>query len=144
MCEGFLDVFTVFPKDLLVFALEFHLCFSMLRYDLINRILTDVLPSPSPQFLYLPFPINVNCPSLTGDLRHISKLRFWPLHSVLSDKYLFPSPAAMDLAGFLNPMLCCSPEKRAGAREVLWFGCGFGNNVAGGGRLTLLNQLIVN
>ncbi|KAF9042695.1 kinase-like domain-containing protein [Rhodocollybia butyracea] len=59
-----------------------------------------------------------------GDLRHISKLRFWPLHSVLSDKYLFPSAAASQLAGFLNPMLCSSPEKRAGARDMLVFGCG--------------------
>ncbi|KAJ3813584.1 kinase-like domain-containing protein [Lentinula aff. lateritia] len=59
-----------------------------------------------------------------GDLRHISKLRFWPLHSVLSDKYLFPASAASHLSGFLNPMLAGSPEKRAGARDMLIFGCG--------------------
>ncbi|KAJ3729689.1 kinase-like domain-containing protein [Lentinula raphanica] len=58
-----------------------------------------------------------------GDLRHISKLRYWPLHSVLADKYLFPSNAASHLAGFLNPMLTGSPEKRAGARDMLIFGC---------------------
>ncbi|KAJ4468783.1 kinase-like domain-containing protein [Lentinula aciculospora] len=59
-----------------------------------------------------------------GDLRHISKLRFWPLQSVLSDKYLFPANAASHLSGFLNPMLAASPEKRAGARDMLVFGCG--------------------
>ncbi|KAJ3862636.1 kinase-like domain-containing protein, partial [Lentinula novae-zelandiae] len=58
-----------------------------------------------------------------GDLRHISKLRFWPLHSVLSDKYLFPASAASHLSGFLNPMLAGNPEKRAGARDMLIFGC---------------------
>ncbi|KIK61533.1 hypothetical protein GYMLUDRAFT_198918 [Collybiopsis luxurians FD-317 M1] len=59
-----------------------------------------------------------------GDLRHISKLRFWPLSAVLSDKYLFPTSSAASLAGFLNPMMCGSPEKRAGARDMLIFGGG--------------------
>ncbi|KAJ4495491.1 kinase-like domain-containing protein [Lentinula lateritia] len=63
-----------------------------------------------------------------GDLRHISKLRFWPLHSVLSDKYLFPASAASHLSGFLNPMLAGNPEKRAGARDMLIFGCGLADS----------------
>ncbi|KAJ3999597.1 kinase-like domain-containing protein [Lentinula boryana] len=63
-----------------------------------------------------------------GDLRHISKLRYWPLHSVLADKYLFPANAASHLAGFLNPMLAGSPDKRAGARDMLVFGCALVGN----------------
>lgn len=50
--EGFLDVLVVFPKGLLrlILALDFHLCFSSLRYVLLlyNRVLTDVLPPPFP------------------------------------------------------------------------------------------------
>ncbi|KAJ7661665.1 kinase-like domain-containing protein [Mycena rosella] len=54
-----------------------------------------------------------------GELRHISKLRFWPLDLVLHDKYLFPKPDADALAGFLGPMLRLHPEKRAKASELV-------------------------
>ncbi|KAG6873152.1 hypothetical protein C0995_002306 [Termitomyces sp. Mi166 len=60
-----------------------------------------------------------------GELRHITKLRYWPLSSVLHDKYLFPSTEADALAGFLTPMLRLHPEKRASAREMAghaWLG----------------------
>ncbi|KIM49939.1 hypothetical protein M413DRAFT_439057 [Hebeloma cylindrosporum] len=53
-----------------------------------------------------------------GELRHINKLRYWPLESVLHDKYLFPKPEADALAGFLTPMLRLHPEKRAKASDL--------------------------
>ncbi|KAJ7646767.1 kinase-like protein [Roridomyces roridus] len=54
-----------------------------------------------------------------GELRHISKLRFWPLDLVLHDKYLFPKPEADALAAFLTPMLRLNSEKRARAGELV-------------------------
>ncbi|KAF8998297.1 hypothetical protein BDQ17DRAFT_1411141 [Cyathus striatus] len=54
-----------------------------------------------------------------GELRHINKLRFWPLDSVLRDKYLFPQPDADGLADFLNPMLNLHPDKRAKASDLI-------------------------
>ncbi|KAF8166496.1 CMGC/SRPK protein kinase [Pholiota molesta] len=53
-----------------------------------------------------------------GELRHINKLRYWPLESVLHDKYLFPRAEADALAGFLTPMLRLHPDKRAKASEL--------------------------
>ncbi|KAJ6508062.1 kinase-like domain-containing protein [Mycena vulgaris] len=54
-----------------------------------------------------------------GELRHISKLRFWPLDRVLHEKYFLPKPEADALAAFLWPMLRLHPEKRAKASELL-------------------------
>ncbi|GAC74159.1 ras-related GTPase [Moesziomyces antarcticus T-34] len=54
-----------------------------------------------------------------GELRHIHKLRFWPLISVLQEKYLMPYNEANELSSFLMPMLRLHPEKRSGARELL-------------------------
>ena len=54
-----------------------------------------------------------------GELRHIHKLRFWPLISVLQEKYLMPYQEANELSSFLLPMLRLHPEKRSGARELL-------------------------
>ncbi|KAJ7651909.1 hypothetical protein B0H17DRAFT_1215081 [Mycena rosella] len=54
-----------------------------------------------------------------GELRHISKLRFWPLDLVLHAKYLFPKPDADALAGFHGPMLRLHPEKCAKASELV-------------------------
>ncbi|THV05309.1 kinase-like protein [Dendrothele bispora CBS 962.96] len=54
-----------------------------------------------------------------GELRHIQKLRYWPLEAVLHDKYLFPRPAADALASFLCPMLRLHPDKRAKASEMV-------------------------
>ena len=55
----------------------------------------------------------------TGELRHISKLRYWPLESVLHDKYLFPKPDADALSSFLSPMLRLHPDKRAKASDLI-------------------------
>lgn len=54
----------------------------------------------------------------TGELRHISKLRYWPLTSVLHDKYLFPKDEAEAIAAFLTPMLHVDPQKRPTAAEL--------------------------
>lgn len=54
-----------------------------------------------------------------GELKHIHKLKFWPLHSVLQDKYLISEEEAMELETFLQPMLNLHPDKRATAQEML-------------------------
>ncbi|KAF8880334.1 SRSF protein kinase 2-like protein, partial [Gymnopilus junonius] len=47
-----------------------------------------------------------------GELRHINKLLYWSLESVLHDKYLFPKVEADALAAFLSPMLRLHPSTR--------------------------------
>ena len=54
-----------------------------------------------------------------GELRHINKLRFWPLQDVFRDKYEFSIETADTIGSFLNPMLRLNPEKRAGAGELI-------------------------
>ena len=56
---------------------------------------------------------------LSGELRHIQKLRFWPLDAVLTDKYLLPREEAEMIASFLTPMLRLHPDKRARASELI-------------------------
>jgi serine/threonine-protein kinase SRPK3 len=56
---------------------------------------------------------------LLGELRHISKLRYWPLDCVLHDKYLFPKEEADAIASFLTPMLRLHPDKRAKASDLV-------------------------
>ena len=61
---------------------------------------------------------------ITGELKHIHKLKFWPLHSVLMDKYLISEYEALQLESFLQPMLNLNPDKRATAQAMLkheWF-----------------------
>lgn len=50
-----------------------------------------------------------------GQLRNISKLKFWPLKDVLTEKYKFPPGEAQDISDFLSPMLELDPRKRADA-----------------------------
>jgi len=57
--------------------------------------------------------------SAPGELRHINKLRYWPLNDVLNQKYLFPRAEAEGLASFLNPMLRLHPDRRAKASELI-------------------------
>ena len=54
-----------------------------------------------------------------GELRHIHRLRFWPVESVLHDKYLLPRDDADLIGSFLTPMLRLDPEKRAAAGELI-------------------------
>ncbi|KAG5570333.1 hypothetical protein H5410_060099 [Solanum commersonii] len=56
-----------------------------------------------------------------GDLRHIRRLRFWPLKKVLVEKYEFSEQDAKDLSDFLVP------EKRPTAIQCLlhpWINAG--------------------
>ena len=57
--------------------------------------------------------------SPSAELRHISRLKFWPLRNVLTEKYLIPGDEADALVGFLQPMLLLDPSKRTTARESL-------------------------
>ena len=54
-----------------------------------------------------------------GELRHISRLRFWPIMSVLKEKYLMEQDEAELLSSFLLPMLRYYPESRASAAELV-------------------------
>ncbi|OZJ05250.1 hypothetical protein BZG36_02303 [Bifiguratus adelaidae] len=54
-----------------------------------------------------------------GELRHIHKLRMWPLSDVLRDKYLLPDTDARFIASFLEPMLDLYPERRIEAGEIV-------------------------
>ncbi|CAI5960272.1 unnamed protein product [Closterium sp. NIES-64] len=57
--------------------------------------------------------------SRNGELRHIRRLKFWPLDRVLTEKYDLPPAEATSLASFLTPMLDFAPERRATARQAL-------------------------
>ncbi|KAF2307510.1 hypothetical protein GH714_029310 [Hevea brasiliensis] len=54
-----------------------------------------------------------------GDLRHIRRLRFWPLNKVLIEKYEFNEKDANDMTDFLVPILDFVPEKRPTAAQCL-------------------------
>ncbi|KAM3399009.1 serine/threonine-protein kinase SRPK [Capsicum galapagoense] len=54
-----------------------------------------------------------------GDLRHIRRLRFWPINKVLREKYEFSEQDANDMADFLVPILDFVPEKRPTAAQCL-------------------------
>ncbi|XP_028788884.1 SRSF protein kinase 1 [Neltuma alba] len=62
-----------------------------------------------------------------GDLRHIRRLRFWPLNKVLIEKYNFSEQDAKDMTNFLIPILDFVPENRPTAAQCLshtWFSAG--------------------
>lgn len=54
-----------------------------------------------------------------SELRNIRRLEFWPLESVLRDKYHLKKEAAQSLATFLLPMLELDPSQRASAESLL-------------------------
>ena len=54
-----------------------------------------------------------------GELRHINRLRLWPLMSVLKEKYLMDASEAETLSSFLMPMLHYYPDSRASASELV-------------------------
>lgn len=54
-----------------------------------------------------------------GRLRHIKDLKFWPLASVLVEKYNMPAQEAQGLSDFLMPMLRFAPAARATAADML-------------------------
>ncbi|KAL0390602.1 UNVERIFIED_CONTAM: Serine/threonine-protein kinase SRPK [Sesamum calycinum] len=54
-----------------------------------------------------------------GDLRHIRRLRFWPLSKVLVEKYEFREQDANEMGDFLTQILDFVPEKRLTAAQCL-------------------------
>lgn len=54
-----------------------------------------------------------------GELRHIRRLRFWPLSKVLTDKYDFSEQDAIAMQDFITPILEFVPEKRPTAAQCL-------------------------
>ena len=54
-----------------------------------------------------------------GDLRHITKLKPWPLHRVLIEKYEWKSAAAKEFSDFLIPMLAYNSADRPTAEQCL-------------------------
>ncbi|XP_078481158.1 SRSF protein kinase 3 isoform X1 [Ciona intestinalis] len=54
-----------------------------------------------------------------GDLRHIHKLKMWPLRDVLKEKYEWSDDEADQFASFLLPMLEVIPDRRASASDCL-------------------------
>ncbi|KAA0025301.1 SRSF protein kinase 1-like [Cucumis melo var. makuwa] len=62
-----------------------------------------------------------------GNLRHIRRLRFWPLNKVLMEKYDFNEQDANQMAEFLVPILDFVPENRPSAGQCLlhpWMNAG--------------------
>lgn len=62
-----------------------------------------------------------------GDLKHIRRMRFWPLNKVLMEKYAFSEQDANEMADFLGPMLDFVPEKRPTVAKCLlhpWISAG--------------------
>ncbi|CAH7685149.1 hypothetical protein PPACK8108_LOCUS19629 [Phakopsora pachyrhizi] len=58
------------------------------------------------------------------ELRHMHKLKTWPLEAVLTEKYCLEKEPAVKLTAFLEPMLNWIPWKRATAQKMLkhsWF-----------------------
>lgn len=54
-----------------------------------------------------------------GELRKIKQFRFWPIKSVLTEKYGFIPEEAAALSDFLTPMLVADPKNRASAAQCL-------------------------
>merc|ERR1712059_149851 len=54
-----------------------------------------------------------------GDLRHITKLKPWPLFDVLTEKYEWEPHTAQSFSDFLMPMLSFDTDSRATAEQCL-------------------------
>ena len=57
--------------------------------------------------------------SITGELRHISRLKMWKLRDVLVEKYEWDEEEAEEFCSFLLPMLELDPNRRATALQCL-------------------------
>jgi len=55
----------------------------------------------------------------TGELRHITKLKPWPLYDVLTEKYEWDPKLAKDFSDWLMPMLAFDPSERASAMDCI-------------------------
>jgi len=55
----------------------------------------------------------------TGELRHITKLKPWPLYDVLTEKYEWDPKTAKEFSDWLIPMLAFDPSERATAMDCI-------------------------
>lgn len=55
----------------------------------------------------------------TGELRHITKLKPWPLYDVLTEKYEWDPVQAKAFSDWLVPMLAFDPTERASAMDCI-------------------------
>jgi len=55
----------------------------------------------------------------TGELRHITKLKPWPLYDVLTEKYEWDPKIAKEFSDWLIPMLAFEPSERASAMDCI-------------------------
>jgi len=55
----------------------------------------------------------------TGELRHITKLKPWPLYDVLTEKYEWDPKIAKEFSDWLIPMLAFEPSERATAMDCI-------------------------
>jgi len=55
----------------------------------------------------------------TGELRHITKLKPWPLYDVLTEKYEWDPAQAKAFSDWLVPMLAFDPAERASAMDCI-------------------------
>jgi len=55
----------------------------------------------------------------TGELRHITKLKPWPLYDVLTEKYEWEQGQAKAFSDWLVPMLAFDPAERASAMDCI-------------------------
>jgi len=56
---------------------------------------------------------------VSGELRHITKLKPWRLYDVLTEKYEWDPQTAQEFADWLLPMLAFDPSERATAQQCL-------------------------
>jgi len=56
---------------------------------------------------------------ISGDLKHIQKLRRWNIEDVLQEKYHFDKEEAKEISDFLLPVLQVNIDKRASAETML-------------------------
>ena len=54
-----------------------------------------------------------------GALRHIARLNYWPISSVMADKYDYTPEQAQLFASFMEPMLTVDWKTRAHAKDML-------------------------
>merc|ERR1712003_533845 len=54
-----------------------------------------------------------------GNLKHITQLKFWPIHKVLVEKYQFSEREANAVADFITPLLDFDTKTRATALDAL-------------------------
>jgi len=54
-----------------------------------------------------------------GSLKHVKELKFWPLQSILHEKYHFSIRDAAEISNFILPLLRYNTKERATAYECL-------------------------